>query len=298
MMEYVRTIVTIDELIKKVEYYVEREDIILNPKYIKSMNKISASMLDAFFATYTINIITSQISNFSHLRSSQIINVYPNESIYILAYVHKIYGTSTTDDNPKDIQPFIDLLQNEIELHIYREEADQLFKESHFLNLMTNLSILGDGIKMDINKIDNLYNIDKCKILGTKISPAGTFLQKQNSKFFKGKYNPDPENLIPIEDLQTNYLHASIDEIIVVQCPVCRTRRRRHFHNIKSLFTFTGNTVALSCSHPNTIDRYESKPYTFNIDSNLMKKYKKIELIMYIINNKAYYGLSINKKIS
>ncbi len=106
---------------------------------------------------------------------------------------------------------------------------------------------------------------------------------------------------IPIEELKTkrkNYLKASNDEIIVVQCPICKNKHKRLFNNIKSLFSISKSTVTLACSHTNTIHKYQSKPYSFKIDIELTKNHTKLEVVMYIINNKGYYGLSPNQKTS
>lgn len=296
-MNYIKEKVLLTTFMEKLQYFIKREDIKLQPDFIKSMDKVDSSTLQSFVDTQVITIITEQASPFTHLSSARIIGVYPTESIYILLYIVKIFG-ATDSKVTKNLQPYTALLQKEIHLHIYDQAADQSFRENNFLCLLTSISIFGDRLKMDIPKIDNHYSIDKNKISGTQKSPTGTFFQKQSTKYFIPKYNPNPGSYIPIEELRTkqkDYLKGAIDRIIVVHCPVCGNKHKRNYFNIKDLFSISGSTVTLSCNHSDSIHMYESKPYSFRTDSELSKKYKKLEIIMFIINNKDYYDLSKNK---
>ena len=299
-MNYTEEKVFFIPFMKKLEWYIKREEIKLSPNFIKSMDKVDSSMIQSLLDTQIITIITDKASPFTHLSSARVINIYPIECIYILLYIINIFE-DVDSKVTKNLLPYTDLVQKEIRLRIYDQTADQSFRENTFLCLLTSISIFGNKLKMDINKIDKHYSIDKNKILGTQISPTGTFFKKQSTKYFKPKYNPNSHTCLPIEELRTklkDYLKGESDEIIVVYCPVCRNVHRRNYFNIKDLFTLSGNTVTLSCNHTNTIDLYESKPYSFKIDSELSKKYKKLEIIMFIINNKDYYALSQNKQTS
>ncbi len=297
-MEYIEERINLRSFIDKLQYFINRKSIALTPKYIKSMLKIDISIIESLIEVNPIKIVTEKKSYFSHIGSSSILNIYPIESLYVLLYINTICSDSH-DNTSRIIQPFSSILKKEITIYIFDKEADETLKHSYMLSLLTSISIFGDGLKMDIARIDTLYDIDKNKIAGTKISPAGTFLGKQKTKYFKPKHNLNQGTCLSIETLNTkrkNYLKAADDELIVVQCPTCGNKHRRLFSNIKSLFTFSGNIVTLSCNHANTTYLYESKPYTFEINKELTKKHKKIELIMFIINNKEYYGLSLNKK--
>ena len=154
-------------------------------------------------------------------------------------------------------------------------------------------------MKIGISKIDKRYPIKQAQIIGVKKSVAGTFFEIQSSKYFKPKHNKVPGTCIPIEELVTkdkNYLECEKDEIIVATCPICKNKFHLNYYNIKSFFTIIKNTITFKCNHRTTTDLYESKQYSFTIDVSITNKYNKKDVLMYIINNKGYYGLSKHKK--
>ncbi len=288
--------ITLSNLMNKLKVYIERNQIKLDPYLRRSYSKMDPSLFKSYLNTIQIDIMTEKRSPFSHLSRVKILNIYPYESLYILIYILDTY--SEYNKTQIKLKSNIDLMKEQIQINIYDDSSNN-FIARDFLNLATNISLLSRKMKMDIPKINEKYPISKTQVVGVKKSITGTFFEEQSSKYFKPKYNKAPGTCIPIEDLVTNkknYLKAEANEIIVVKCSICKNKLHTNYYNIKQLFKIEKDTVTLKCLHPETKYIYSSKQHKFKIDKNLIKKYNKKDVLMYIINNRRYYGLSVNKK--
>ena len=294
VMSIIEEKVCIPLFMKKIQHYLDRENIFLEPNFMQSLHKVDSSIFKSMIETQIIKVVTRKESSFTHLSAASISKIYPIENIYILLYIVKNFSTDTNKVT-KDLNCYTELLKKKIHLHICDQSYDEVLMESAYLSLVSNICIFMTKQKIDISKIDTLLPINKSKITGTKKSSTGTFLGITGKKYFKGKYNPNSvQEITPIEELQTkskNYLKGEIDEIIILKCPICGIKHELYYFNIENIFNFSSNIITFSCNHRNTTHTYESKSYSFTTPVELVKSYTRIEICMFIVNNKKYYDL-------
>lgn len=271
-------------LMVKLMTYMKRQQISLEPSLRKTYSKIDPSMLLSYLQGIRLDIIMEKSVPFTHASSSKISYVSPAESLYLLHYI-------------ADHLPELTATEIEVLIHDRQHYTDLMHRE--YLNLITHMATMGKNMKMDISKIDKNYPVEKTLILGMKKSATGTLLNIQPPKHFKPKHNRTPNIPIPIERLVTdkkNYLQAKNHEIIAVKCPICENKLTFNYQTIEKHLTLKKNTLTLQCSHPDTTHLYTAKPYTFELPEHIIAAYSKKDVLMYVINNKEYYGLSLNKK--
>ena len=201
-MKHIEEYIPLTDVIKKLNFFFKSKEIQLSSVYITSMLKVKPSMFESLLTTAPLIVIAERSVSFSHLRESRIVNVFPIESAYIFLFLNHIYGTSDTQSS-NEVQPFKNLLKKEISIHIHDIESNEIMKESYLLRLLTSIHIFGNQLKMDMYAIEKLYDIDRTKVVGTKISLVGTFFEKQKTKYFKPKYNLNRGSCLSIEELKT-----------------------------------------------------------------------------------------------
>lgn len=279
--------ISLSHLMEKLMAYLERQKISLDPSLRKTYSKIDPKMLLSYLEGLKMDITLEKSTSFSYISSSKISCVVPMEALYVLYYVSEYLP---------------ELGNTKIQIFIHDSLQNNNLKHREYLHLITSMATMGKNMKMDIVKIDEKYPVEKELILGMQKSATGTLLNMQHTRYFKPKHNNTPHIPIPIEQLRTtkkNYLKAKKDEIIVVKCPTCNHKLTFNYQNIDNHLVLKKNTVTLQCSHPKTTQLYSGIPYSFELPRELIiGKYDKKDVLMYIINNKEYYGLSLNKKTS
>lgn len=286
MMNLIYESIALSELMDKLMAYLQREEISLDPSLRKTYSKIDPRMLSSYLEGLKLDITLEKSTSFSYISSSKISCVAPTEALYVLYYVSEY---------------FPELEDTKIQLFIHSRQQNDNLKHREYLHLITSMVTMGKNMKMDIAKIDENYPVEKDLILGMKKSATGTLLNIQHTKYFKPKHNKTPFVPIPIEELVTdtkNYLIAEEDEIIVVKCPTCKNKLTFNYQTIETYLTLKKNTVTLQCNHPKTTHHYSAKHYTFELPEEIIRPYSKKSILMYVINNKEYYGLSLHKKNS
>lgn len=280
-MNQLHETILLSEIIHITKTYMENRQMTLEPDLRKLYSKIKPLFIKSCLKNMSLEITVEKITPFSHLIPSKISYIYPQEALYFLKYI--------SDHLPH-------LASQKIHIVVHDHQNSESLMHRDFIHLITNISTLGENLIMDILKIDTKYPIDKHCIKGVQKSVTGTLFEKQSSKYFKGKYNPTPESPIPIEALVTknkNYLRAEEDEYIVLKCPTCANRLKFTYSDIDKYLEITKNCIKLKCSHPHTTHLYNSPNYSFTLDQNIIdRRYTKKAVLMYIINNKGYYGLS------
>lgn len=282
-MSQIYETVILSKLISKLETYMQRKQIVLDPDLKNSYSKIRRPILKSYLRNLRLDVTMEKTTQFSHVASSKICHISPEESLLLLSYI---------------VQNLHELGDEKVQIIIHGNADNQNFIDKDYLHLITNISTLGKNMKMDISKIDEKYPMNKALILGAKKSVTGTLLNRQHTKYFKPKHNKTPKIPIPIEQLVTdkkNYLKAKGDEIIVVKCPICDNKLRFNYQTIDKHLTLKKSTVILQCNHPDTTHLYTTKPYSFELPQHIIGAGSKKDVLMYVINNKAYYELSVYK---
>jgi len=242
---------------------------------------LSDSLIVSFIETSNLTVVVGKMCTLTMLHYSNIKYMHTLMLMVVLIYVLK---------NRKD------LLKLKLNVQILKKSPGT-YKEVEYMNILLTL-IMFD--RHNPTEIDSIYAPDKKLIKYTKKSPSGTFFGVQSSKYFKEHKDTDVHSLVPIEVLkgkrgEKNYL-LSEKEIIVLTCPVCHHTKKFTTDIIEKVFMLNkGNEVAYLCNHPST-DYEHVEPYTFNpyLSSDEIKKYTRVEIFMYIVNNRKYFGFFRN----
>jgi hypothetical protein len=271
--------ITIHDFAKKIAPYTltmlhyEEEKRAVN----KTLSKIAEQLFKDYLSNLVVDIGVKNLKAFAELDPVQITFICP-EIVYFVEFIDYHYEHLT---NHKIIIR---------QLAVSREAI----QHKSYLQLVALHSIYTSENKLNAKKIDSVLLNGKKVVAGAKKSSTGTLFGIQTSRYFKPKPKNAENEIIEIDVLRgkkngKNYLLPTADEIIVVSCPICKDEHKFVYNGMQKVLQYdkARNVVKVRCNHKL---QYGSS-YEINVAPFGLEKYTVKDILMFVINNRRYFGL-------
>lgn len=243
----------------------------------KNLSKITEQLFKEYLSNLIVDIGVKTVKTFAELDPAQIRFICP-EIVYLMEYIDYHYDHLASQK--------IIIRQ----LAVSRE----VMQHKSYMQLVLQHSIYTNENKLNAKKIDSVLLNGKKVVAGAKKSSTGTLFGIQTSRYFKPKPNQDPEEIIGIDVLRgkkngKNYLMPDDNEIMVIRCPICKDKHQFIYNGMQKVLQYdkASNVVKVRCNHKL---QYGS-PYEIDMASFSLEKYTVKDILMFIINNRRYFGL-------
>jgi hypothetical protein len=243
----------------------------------KVLSKINEQLFKDYVSNLILDICVKAKKTFLELDATQIIFISP-EIVHLIEYISYEY----------------EYLNKQRIIIRQLVVSKQSMQYKSYLQLTAFQCLYTDRNRLNVKKIDSVLLNNKKVVHGAKKSSTGTLFGIQTSRYFKPKPNKDADEVIGIEKLRgkknsKNYLIPGDDEIIVARCPICGDIHKFVYEGMQKVLQYdkARNVVKLRCNHKL---KY-GEPFEIDIAPYEIKNYNVKDILMFIINNRRYFGL-------